>query len=191
MWAAFTLACFGFLWASEVTYNSSSFASTVHLCLRVITLSLTLNPPPFCSLPSRNLKPTPFARLYLNHSKVHQLYLLCDGYERLPLQCKSAAAVRPCVYLHQLQWQVELPCLPDYGALFWTAQSLPTCWPLFHTQFSVLVQLLPQPWQVCLHGLSRFWAPEAQTVMNVTPEPLKTLFAIPKQLVMINSNVAI
>ena len=68
------------------------FPHTVHLCrYGLFPLSLILNPPTICSLPSRNLKPTPFARLYLNHSKVHQLYLSCDGYERLQLQCKQAA----------------------------------------------------------------------------------------------------
>ena len=39
---------------------------------------------------------------------------------------------------------------------------------VFPTQFSVLVQLLLQPLQVCLRGLSRYWAAGAQTVMNAT-----------------------
>ena len=103
LWAAFTLAIFGFLRASEFTCNSSSFDPTVHLCLRNITFIPNIESPNQMLFPLSNPKLTPFA-------KAHHLYLFCDGYERLPATMQTSCYT-PFVYLHQ--WQVALPCLPD------------------------------------------------------------------------------
>ena len=62
LWPASTLASLGFLRASEVTFSSSSFPPTAHLCLRVITFILNIESPNRIIVPLLNLKPAPFAK---------------------------------------------------------------------------------------------------------------------------------
>ena len=61
-WAAFTLAFFGFLRASEVTCDSSSFAPTAHICLRDITFILNTESPNHMLVSTTQFKTNPFRK---------------------------------------------------------------------------------------------------------------------------------
>ena len=62
LWAAFTLAFFGFLRASEFTCNSSSFDPTVHLCLRDITFIPNIESPNHMLVSIKQSKTDPFRK---------------------------------------------------------------------------------------------------------------------------------
>ena len=62
LWAAFTLAFFGFLRASEFTCNSSSFDPTVHLCLRDVTFVPNIESPNPMLISIKQSKTDPFRK---------------------------------------------------------------------------------------------------------------------------------
>ena len=111
LWAAFTLAVFGFLRASELTCNSSSFDPTVHLCLRDVTFIPNIESPNHMLVSIKQSKTDPFRKVCtLTIARSTTSVLFSDGYERLPATTQTSC-FGPFVYRHQ--WQMALPCLLD------------------------------------------------------------------------------
>ena len=92
LWAAFTLAFFGFLRASEFTCNSSSFDPTVHLCLRDITFVPNIESPNHMLVFIKQSKTDPFHK-GCTSTIVRSTTSICfvTAMRDYLLQCKPAA----------------------------------------------------------------------------------------------------
>ena len=92
LWAAFTLAFFGFLRASEFTCNSSSFDPTVHLCLRDVTFIPNIESPNHMLVSIKKSKTDPF-RQGCTLTIARSLTSICSvmAMRDYLLQCKPAA----------------------------------------------------------------------------------------------------
>ena len=91
LWAAFTLAFFGFLRGSEFTCKSSSFDPTVHLCLRDITFIPNIQSPNHMLVSIKRSKTDPFRKgCTLTIQGLPPLSVLWWLWDYL-LQCKPAA----------------------------------------------------------------------------------------------------
>ena len=172
LWAAFTRAFFGFLRASEVTCDSSSFAPTAHICLRVITFILNTESPYHMLVSITQFKTNPFRKgCTLTIARSTNSICSVMGMRDYPLQFKPAATGPVFIFTNCMASGSPVPP--------WLRSSVLHCKvvaylliTISHT-ISVLVQLLLQPQQVRLRGLSRYWAAGAQTLMSATSEPLK------------------
>ena len=92
LWAAFTRAFFGFLRASEVTCDSSSFAPTAHICLRVITFILNTESPYHMLVSITQFKTNPFRKgCTLTIARSTNSICSVMGMRDYPLQFKPAA----------------------------------------------------------------------------------------------------
>ena len=92
LWAAFTLAFFGFLRASEFTCNSSSFDPTVHLCLRDVTFVPNIESPSHMLVFIKQSKTDPFRKgctLTIARSTTYICSVM--AMRDYLLQCKPAA----------------------------------------------------------------------------------------------------
>ena len=171
LWAVFTLAFFGFLRASEVTCDSSSLAPTALLCLRVITFILNTESPNLMLVSITQFKTNPFRKgCTLTIARSTNSIRSVMGMRDYPPQFKPAATGPVFIFTNcNGKWLSRASLTKELRSVL---QSIS------HT-ISVSVQLLLQPQQVCLRGLSRYWAAGAQTFMNATSEPLRNTICHP------------
>ena len=164
LWAAFTLAFFGFLRASEFTCNGP-FNPEVHLTSQDIIFHPDMQSPSLMRVKITQSKTFP-PRMHPHHNKVHLTHLFCDGDERL--HSPNPASSKPSfVYILSI-WLVADPLKPHQGApVYSRAMWLPI-------QQLLLSQLLHWSRHIC--SLSRYPFMANQRSRTVEFRLLRTLY---------------
>jgi len=189
LWAAFTLAFYGFLRASEFTCNSSSFDPTVHLCLRDITFIRNIESPNHMLVSIKQSKTDPFRKgctLTIARSTTSTCSVMAT--RDYLLQCKSVAT-GPLFTFTNGKWLSR-------GSLTKELRSVLQCCGLpanhyfthsFRIGAATTAAAAGVPsWLIKVLGR---WSSDCYERYIRTPQ--KTLLAIPKKLVMDNSNFVI
>ena len=186
LWAAFTLAFFGFLRASEFTCNSSSFDPTVHLCL-IITFIPNIESPNHMLVSIKQSKTDPFRKgctltIARSTTSICSVMAMRDYL----LQCKPAAT-GPLFTFANGKWLSRASLTKELRS------ALQSCGLTADHYFTHSFRIgaattaaaagVPS-WLIKVLGR---WSSDCYERYIRTPE--QTLLAIPKQLVMDNSNV--
>ena len=189
LWAAFTLAFFGFLRASEFTCNSSSFDPTVHLCLRDITFIPNIESPNHMLVSIKQSKTDPFRKgctltIARSTTSVCSVMAMRDYL----LQCKPAVS-GPLFTFTNGKWLSRASLTRELRSTL-QGCGLPADHYFTHSfrigaATTAAAAGFP-PWLIKVLGR---WSSDCYERYIRTPQ--ETLLAIPKKLVMDNPNVVI
>ena len=189
LWAAFTLAFFGFLRASEFTCNGSSFDTTVHLCLRNITFIPNIQSPNHMLVSIKQSKTDPFRKgctltIARSSTSICSVMAMRD----YPLQCKPAAT-SPLFTFTNGKWLSRASLAKELRSALQSC-GLPADHYFTHSfrigAATTLAAAGVPSWLIKVLGR---WSSDCYERYIRTPQ--ETLLAIPRKLVMDNSNVVI
>ena len=190
LWAAFTLAFFGFLRASEFTCNSSSFDPTVHLCLRDITFISNIESPNHMLVSIKQSKTDPFREgctltIARSTTSVCSVMAMRDYL----LQCKAAVS-GPLFTFTNGKWLSRASLTRELRSTL-QGCGLPADHYFTHSfrigaATTAAAAAGVPPWLIKVLGR---WSSDCYERYIRTPQ--ETLLAIPKKLVMDNPNVVI